>query len=141
MKVWFPYSNSIFVHFSNFLFSTKNIKLNSLPYLTFFGKNWKMKKLLRCLYYYIILYLDLKKEGKKGLSVHRFLIFFSFYYFALRLDLNDEKNDLDVVPFQHARQKYSRGTTFSARAETRRQSWVCPFSSNLFSGEEKEDSS
>ena len=79
-----------------------------------------MKKLRRCLYYYIILYLDLKKEGKKGLSVHRFLIFFFFfYYFALRLDLNDGKNDLDVIPFQHARQKYSRGTTYSDYTNTR----------------------
>ena len=50
----------------------------------------------------------LKKQGKKGFSIHRFLIFF----IVLRLNLNDGKNDLDVIPSQHARQKYSQGATF-----------------------------
>ena len=36
----------------------------------------------------------------------------SHFFIVLRLNLNDGKNDFDVIRSQYARQKYSRGTTF-----------------------------
>ena len=89
-----------------------------------------MTSLSLLLHYSIFRLKKKKKTRKKRLWCPSI----SHFFIVLRLNLNDGKNDLDVIPSQ-----YSRGTTFPARAETRRQSWICPFSSNLFFGEEQED--
>ena len=64
-----------------------------------------MKKWLRCLYCCIILYLDLiKTKGKKRLLASIDFSIFSLFW----------ESDLDVIPFQYARQRYFRGAILPA---------------------------